>query len=129
MGIPCGSSSYKVNELGIVAATGMDWHPRGPPPWHESRTENKQDQEEKPSRSWDRNDVPSGNEDSEVSGAAGTLTINARLADVPDRSGSEVRLERSGTWSVRNLTEPLERFTPCAGLWCDAPESQIFLPL
>src|ERR1035437_7271338 len=28
---------------------------------------------------------------------------------------------KSGTRSVRNLTEPLERFTPCAELWCDAP--------
>src|ERR1017187_2787807 len=28
---------------------------------------------------------------------------------------------KSGTRSVRKLTEPLERFTPFAGLWCDAP--------
>src|ERR1019366_8422724 len=28
---------------------------------------------------------------------------------------------KSGTRSGRNLSEPLERFTPCAELWCDAP--------
>src|SRR5665811_325610 len=40
----------------------------------------------------------------------GTATV--RTTETPRKSWG-----KSGTRSVRNLTEPLERFTPCAELW------------